>query len=253
MGLTLRSFLAGILFFILAGLTAGQHVALAAAAATTTALAATPAPAVTGQTVQLKATVDCGTTAPTGTATFFHGTTVLGQSPVGAGGVATLNHAFNAGQHSLTATCGGDSNCAASTGGPITENVITAGTTTMHTSAPNPSSAGQPVTLTATVTVKSPGSGTPTGTVSFFDQRNSGQNLGTATLGANGNPANQASVQVSTLSVGQHDINAQYNGDSNRSIRARRTRCRRSSRSRSAATPTTRRSWTASTRTCRRC
>src|SRR5207247_1901073 len=36
-------------------------------------------------------------------------------------------------------------------------------------SAPNPSTIGQSVTLTATITAAAPGSGTPAGTVQFFD------------------------------------------------------------------------------------
>src|SRR5262249_44379944 len=45
----------------------------------------------------------------------------------------------------------------------------TLATTTTVTSSPNPSVFGQSVTFTATVSAASPGSGTPTGTVTFED------------------------------------------------------------------------------------
>ena len=75
------------------------------------------------------------------------------------------------------------------------------------TGTPNPSNVGQSVTFTATLTITS-GSGTPTGTVTFFD---GGTQLGS--------PANvsgsEASLSISTLTVGLHSITATYNGDAN--------------------------------------
>jgi len=76
------------------------------------------------------------------------------------------------------------------------------GSTTSLSSSQNPSSAGQPVTFTATV------SGfTPTGTVTFFD---GGTPIGTATL-----TGGTASFTTSSLSVGNHSITAHYSGDIN--------------------------------------
>jgi len=76
------------------------------------------------------------------------------------------------------------------------------GSTTSLSSSQNPSSAGQPVTFTATV------SGfTPTGTVTFFD---GGTPIGTATL-----TVGTASFTTSSLSVGNHSITAHYSGDIN--------------------------------------
>jgi hypothetical protein len=78
-------------------------------------------------------------------------------------------------------------------------------TTTSLTSSPNPSSFGQIVTFTATVTSK--GNGTPTGTVSFLDNGNS---LGNSPLNSSG----VASLATSALSMGSHNITATYEGDS---------------------------------------
>jgi len=74
-------------------------------------------------------------------------------------------------------------------------------TSTTLTSSPNPSNFGQSVTFTATVTAAS---GTPTGTVVFYDGSTS---LGSATL-ANGS----ASLSISSLGAGSHPVKAAYQG-----------------------------------------
>jgi len=56
------------------------------------------------------------------------------------------------------------------------------------------------------VTAKSPGAGTPTGTVTFKDGSST---LGTGTLDSSG----QAMFTTSTLTVGSHSITASYGGD----------------------------------------
>lgn len=77
--------------------------------------------------------------------------------------------------------------------------VIKANTTTTVTSSQNPSTYGQPVTFTATVTAVAPGGGTPTGTVTFYDGTTV---LGTATLNSSG----QATFTTSSLFIGTHPI-----------------------------------------------
>jgi hypothetical protein len=80
-------------------------------------------------------------------------------------------------------------------------------TTTVLTSAPNPSHFSQNVTLTATVS--SQGCGIPAGTVSFFDT-STGINLGTSSLNSR-----VATLQISALGPSTHSITATYSGDSN--------------------------------------
>ncbi len=82
------------------------------------------------------------------------------------------------------------------------------GTTTGLTSSDRHSVSGQAVTFTATVKAKSPGAGTPTGTVTFKDGPST---LGTGTLNSSG----QALFMTSTLAVGSHSITASYGGDAN--------------------------------------
>jgi parallel beta-helix repeat protein len=80
-----------------------------------------------------------------------------------------------------------------------------AGTTTSLGSSPNPSTASQPVTLTATVA--SATSGTPTGSVTFMD--------GSTSIATVGLVNGSASFTTSTLAVGSHTITAVYGGDTN--------------------------------------
>jgi uncharacterized repeat protein (TIGR01451 family)/uncharacterized protein (TIGR03382 family) len=69
----------------------------------------------------------------------------------------------------------------------------------------NPSAFGAPVTFTATVSPIPPGSGTPTGTVTFMD--------GTAALGTSPLSGGIATLATSSLSVGSHAVTAVYDGD----------------------------------------
>src|SRR5205823_11045045 len=100
----------------------------------------------------------------------------------------------------------GNTNFGSSTSS-VESHLVKANSLATMASSPNPSVFGQAVTLAATVTAVAPASGTPTGTVSF-DQ--GGTNFGTASL----NGAGQASIIISTLSVGSHGIKATYSGDS---------------------------------------
>src|SRR5260370_25242576 len=70
----------------------------------------------------------------------------------------------------------------------------------------NPAVFGQLVTFTATVNVNSPGAGTPTGTVNFFD--------GITLLGPGTLSGGVATFSTSALAVGSHSITAVYGGDS---------------------------------------
>ncbi|WP_206306700.1 Ig-like domain repeat protein, partial [Streptomyces malaysiense] len=69
----------------------------------------------------------------------------------------------------LTAVYSGDADFSGSTSPVDTQTVTQAASATTLTSAPDPSVFGQAKTLTATVAAVAPGSGTPTGSVDFFD------------------------------------------------------------------------------------
>ena len=91
----------------------------------------------------------------------------------------------------------------------ICQQVDAATTTTLETSAPNPSVYGQCVTLTATITAVAPGSGTPTaGEVDFYDTT---ANVDLGPIALEG--SNTATLPISPSWVGTHDIVAAYAGD----------------------------------------
>jgi hypothetical protein len=97
----------------------------------------------------------------------------------------------------------GDANFEGSTT-TFDQEVLAALTTTVVTSAPNPSSFGQSVTFTVTVSPISPGSGLPTGMVELFD--------GSTSLGTTDLADGVATFTIDTLSAGSHTITASYLG-----------------------------------------
>jgi hypothetical protein len=176
----------------------------------TTSIASSVNPSVFGQSVTFTATVKAatpGSGTPTGIVTFMDGSTTLGTGTLSSGKATFKTNALAVGSDAITAVYSGDANFTTSTSAAVTQKVNQASTTTTLASSVNPSTAGQSVTFTATITATSPGSGTPTGTVTFKDGSTI---LGTATLSGG-----TASLSISTLSVGTHSITAVYGGDSN--------------------------------------
>ncbi|MCQ8827596.1 beta strand repeat-containing protein [Streptomyces malaysiensis] len=177
-------------------------------AASTTALTITPASPVCGQSVTLCAQVTVAspsTCAPTGTVTFtIAGGPTLTGTLNATGQACVTTSAIPVGAHAVTATYAGDTGVAGSSAsGSVT--VGQAATMTVLTSSPNPSTPGQNVTFTATVTAVPP-AGTPTGTVTFVIS-------GGPTLTGTLNGAGQATVSTNTLTTGAHTVVATYGGD----------------------------------------
>ncbi|MEU7316553.1 Ig-like domain-containing protein [Streptomyces sp. NPDC007083] len=173
-------------------------------AATTTAVTASPNPSVCGQSVTVCATVSTnapGSGTPTGTVTFT-GPGGLNQTvALDATGKACLASASLA-SGTITAHYNGAS-CFNPSTGTTTVTVNPAATTTAVTASPNPSVCGQSVTVCATVTTNAPGSGTPTGTVTFTGP--GGVNV-TVALDATGKAC------FSSTSLTSGTITAHYNG-----------------------------------------
>lgn len=163
-------------------------------------------PSIYGQSVTLMATVtSTAPSIPTGTVTFKNGTKSVGSASLNASGVATRTKTnLPAGSLSITAVYNGDSETAKSTSSPLAQTVNQATTTTALRSSRNPSTLGQLVKFTATVT--SPTT-TPTGAVTFMDGSNA---LGTVNLAGG-----KASFSTSALSTGSHSITAVYGGTAN--------------------------------------
>ncbi len=192
-------------------------------ASTTTGLVSSLNPSVSGQSVTFTATVAAvspGSGTPTGTVTFDDNGTPLSDGTVTlSSGVASFTTSSLAvGTQSITAVYSGDTNFTISTSSAVSQIVNLASSTTALTSSANPSTSGQSVTFTATVAAVSPGSGTPTGTVDFYDGTvNAADLIGQGTLnGVSGN--DQATFTTSTtspLALGTHPITAVYSGDTN--------------------------------------
>ena len=187
-------------------------------AATTTAVMSSVNPSLFGQPVTFTVTVRPSipnVIMPTGLVAFSEGDVgrplVIGS--LFDGNATFVTSGLSVGSHNITVSYGGDSNFAASTSTILVQTVNMAATTTALISSLNPASIGQTVMFTATVAVVAPGSGSPTGTVTFFDGTGIG---GTATLGTGGvNSAGVATFSTSALGVGIHTITASYSGDAN--------------------------------------
>jgi len=171
-----------------------------APAPTTTSVATSGTPSVYGTPVTFTATVTPGAT---GTVTFYDGPTPLGTRTL-SGTTATLTtSALTAGGHSITAVYQGDTNYLSSTSPAINQTVDVASGGVALGSSLNPSSYGDPVTLTATVASDASGS------ITFMD--------GAATLGSGTIVTGAATFTTASLAVGSHDITAMYAGDANHS------------------------------------
>lgn len=150
---------------------------------------------------------------PTGTVSFFDGSTSLGTAALDAEASATLTIAsLTVGHHSVTAQYGGDATFGASTSIALDQVVVGLPTRTTLTAGPNPSTSGQTVTFTAAVTAVQLAVRTaftpagPSGSVIFLD---GSATLGSAALGAQAT----ARLTSSKLAVGHHAITARYSGN----------------------------------------
>ena len=110
---------------------------------------------------------------------------------MGVAAYTTTAFQLNVGDNqSITAVYGGGANYDTSASGVLAQSVSKDATTTSATVAPGSAAIGQTVTFTATVTANSPGAGTPTGTVDFFDMTtNTDLTPGGVALAANGTAA----------------------------------------------------------------
>lgn len=184
---------------------------------TSTAVASSANPSVFGQSITLTATVTratpcsptpCSGLPASGTVTFKEGATILGMGILNGSGQATLMiSTLPVAADALTAVYSGDDNYNASAGS-LTQTVNKATTLVGVQSLLNPSQIGDGVTFKATVLVLAPGSGSPTGNVTFLD---GDAELGTVALDAS---TGQATFSSSTLFLGDHQIKAVYSGDS---------------------------------------
>jgi autotransporter-associated beta strand protein len=204
------------------GLAGGQMVGKQVS---TTTVTSSTNPSVLGQAVTFTATVGIavpsGTTAA-GSVTFF--IDGVPQSPAATltNGIATITIStlgVSSSGHTISATYNPtDTADVAGSSGTLTGGQVVnpAGTTTnvVSSSPGNTSAFGQQVTFTATVSVNSPGTGTPTGQVFFYDGAVSVANqLGTGTLSGSSPFTASYTTTPLQLSGGNHTIIAVFPGN----------------------------------------
>jgi Bacterial Ig-like domain (group 3)/FG-GAP-like repeat len=168
---------------------------------TSTTLVSSLNPSNYGQEVTVTASVGSSSGTPTGTVIFYDGSTALGSVTLAKGSASFSTSSLGAGSHSMTAAYQGTTKFAASTSAVLSQIVNGTATSTALTSSLNPSVNGQSVTFTATV---SSSSGTPTGTVIFYD--------GSTALASPVLSGGSASFSTSSLATGTHEITAAYQG-----------------------------------------
>lgn len=146
-----------------------------------------------------------GSVPPTGTVNFAWDGYSIGAATLNASGVATLTKSnLNVYTYPLTAVYSGDANNAGSTSAVLNQVVKEATSSAALSSSLNPSTQGQAVTFTATISSPTV---VPTGPVTFT--------AGTTALGTAQLSGGKATFSTSTLAVGSTTVKATYNGDSN--------------------------------------
>ncbi len=183
--------------------------------ASQTSLQSSENPSTYGDSVTFTATVspsisESGLAAPTGQVEFYDGTTLLATEALSDGTATYSTTGLVGGSHSIVAQYTGDSNFTGSNSPTITQTVDMIVTQTSLQSSENPSTHGDSVTFTVTVSPSISGSGfaTPTGQVNFF---NGSTLVATETLSGG-----RASYTTSALAAGANEqIEAQYQGDNN--------------------------------------
>jgi hypothetical protein len=173
---------------------------------TATTLTSAPNPSTLGQAVKLTAVVvPTYTGTPSGTVTFFDGTTTLGMVALNLGAAQLITSSFSGGSHSLTASYSGDAVFKPSKSSVVTQVVKQRLPTVTMGSIPNPSHVNQVVAFTATV------SGVtgivPTGSVAFKE--------GTSILATVPLSNGRASFTTAFTKAGSFSIVASYSGDLN--------------------------------------
>ena len=156
------------------------------------------------------------TIAPTGTVTFFDGSTLLGTQPVSSYS-ATLSNVMldTTKSHLITAIYSGDTNYAGSTSNSVSLVASLLPNMIALTAVPTAAGPGEAVNLTTTVTPASTPPANyeqnPTGTVTFY---NGAMAIGVSMLAPSIGNSAIATLTIATLPAGSDIITAVYAGDS---------------------------------------
>ncbi len=171
--------------------------------ATTSTVAQSGGATVFDQPVTFTATVKASAGTATGSVAFFDGANSMGTATLNSGKASFTLKTLTLGNHSITAKYTGAAGFSGSTSAAIAHGVSKAGTSVALASSKNPSTAGQNLTFTATITPAFPGV-IPGGNIVFTSDG--------ATLGTVGLTNGKASLSTSALGKGRHTIKATYTG-----------------------------------------
>lgn len=188
-------------------------------ASTTTGIATSDATPVVGEAVTYTATIGIaspGVDVPTGTVEFVgdSGTiSACGAAPLSATApfVATCTVPYGSpGTDSVNAAYSGDANNLGSSSSSVAETIGKDSTTTTLSATPDPAVSGETTVLSATVLVNTPGSSTPSGTVTFYQ---GAKVLCAAAAVSDG--AARCSISYAKATSSPYELTAVYSGDAN--------------------------------------
>jgi hypothetical protein len=145
---------------------------------------------------------------PTGMVTFLDGVNVIDTETLVGGSAMSVPVVLSGGTHAVIAEYSGDNIFGGGFSFPALITVSEFSSSIAVFSNANPSNYGGSITFSAAITV--PAGGVATGTITFYD--------GATVIGTSGVSVNSGSLMVSTLTAGNHNITAQYSGDSNFSL-----------------------------------
>lgn len=171
-------------------------------APTTTDLMSSHDNRVYGQSLTLTATVTGEN--PTGQVTFFNGAANLGSADL-FGGMAQLDLILNAGVYNITASYQGDADNLSSTSAASPVTVTQDSTSMILNSSDDNADYGE--TLTFTADISAPQGAAVTGSINFME--------GAVILGSAQIIGGTAEFNINNLSVGAHNITAEYAGSLN--------------------------------------
>jgi LPXTG-site transpeptidase (sortase) family protein len=181
----------------------GESHTVSQASTTTTLSNDTPDPSVYGQSVTFTFSVSVvapGAGTPTGSVTVGDGS--VSCTAAVADGSCTIA-AIDPGTTNFTAVYSGDAHFTGSTSAAVDHTVTAATTNTSITGdSPDPSTVGQAVAVNYSVSVVSPGTGTPTGNVTVSD----GTDSCTASVA-------DGTCNIAFTTIGSHTLTAVYAGD----------------------------------------
>ena len=180
---------------------------------TTVALTSSANPGLLGQPVTLTATVSSDDTGRTGTVSFSEGSNVWCSDVTlsSDGSASCFIASLSLGSHIFSASYSGDENNAASTSSPYTEVIKQAPALALAVStASSPAVVGGVISLSLSAADQS---GTPTGTVIFYDGATAISSAVPLVSAANSAGVATATWSTSALSAGPHALSAQYSGD----------------------------------------